>query len=71
MDKLCKVMIGLYPEYRELGTMSPDAVMGYASSNKYELIGRYSRKDGYNNVVLYAKCDSNKNIVSQLLVMKA
>lgn len=71
MEKLCRVMIGLYPDYRELGVMNPNAVMGYASANGYELMGRYGYKDGYENVVLYVKCDDDGNILSQMLVMKA
>lgn len=71
MEKNCKVMIGLYPEYRELGIMNPNAVMGYASANGYELMGRYNYKDGYDNVVLYVKCNENGIILSQMLVMKA
>ena len=71
MLKICKVIEGMYPNYTELGTMSPDAVMLYASANGYETMGVYDSKVFGERVKYYARCDKDGNILSQLLVMKA
>ena len=71
MVKLCKVLEGKYPNYKELGTMSPDEVIIYAAANGYETMGVYDSQQQGERVKYYARCDKNGKILSQLLVMKA
>lgn len=71
MNKVCRVREGLHTNFRELGNMTPDEVMNYASANGYESMGVYFSKVWCEQVKLYIRCDEHGTILSQLLVSKA